>query len=41
VSSSAEDLDLALLFVDDHRIGFWDAYLRATATRVGIDYLLT
>jgi len=35
------DLDLALELVRDHRIGFWDALLCATAARAGIAYLLS
>jgi predicted nucleic acid-binding protein len=35
------DLDLALAFVGDHRIGFWDALMCATAERAGLRYLLT
>ncbi len=40
-AAGAEDLDLALQFVSDNRMGFWDAYLCATARRVGVQYLLS
>ncbi len=36
-----EDLDLALAFVGNYRIGFWDALMCATAERAGLRYLLT
>ena len=35
------DLDLALSLVSDHKLGFWDALLCATAERAGLQYLLT
>ena len=35
------DLDLALTLVSDHKLGFWDALLCATAERAGLRYLLT
>jgi predicted nucleic acid-binding protein len=35
------DLDLALTLVSDHKLGFWDALLCATAERAGLQYLLT
>ena len=35
------DLDLALSLVSDHKLGFWDALLCATAERAGLRYLLT
>jgi predicted nucleic acid-binding protein len=35
------DLDLALALVPDHKLGFWDALLCATAERAGLRYLLT
>jgi predicted nucleic acid-binding protein len=35
------DLDLALTLVSDHKLGFWDALLCATAQRAGLQYLLT
>ena len=31
----------ALNLVQDHRIGFWDALLCATADRTGLQYLLS
>jgi len=40
-AAGPEDLDLALRFVSDHRMGFWDAYLCATASRAGLQYLLS
>jgi predicted nucleic acid-binding protein len=40
-AASGDDLDLALEFVRDHRIGFWDALLCATAERAGLQYLLS
>src|SRR5437762_998202 len=39
--ASEEDLMQALDLVRDHRIAFWDALLCATASRVGVDYLLS
>jgi predicted nucleic acid-binding protein len=39
--AAGDDLDLALEFVHDHRIGFWDALLCATASRAGLHYLLS
>jgi predicted nucleic acid-binding protein len=36
-----EDLMEALELVRDHRIGFWDALLCATASRAGLHYLLS
>jgi predicted nucleic acid-binding protein len=36
-----EDLMAALDLVRDHRIGFWDALLCATADRAGLQYLLS
>jgi predicted nucleic acid-binding protein len=40
-AAGVEDLDLALRFVSDNRMGFWDAYLCATANRAGVQYLLS
>jgi predicted nucleic acid-binding protein len=40
-AAGPEDLDLALAFVGDHGIGFWDALMCATAERAGLGYLLT
>jgi predicted nucleic acid-binding protein len=36
-----EDLLTALDLVQDHRMAFWDAMICATASRVGLDYLLS
>jgi predicted nucleic acid-binding protein len=36
-----EDLMEALGLVRDHRIAFWDALMCATASRAGLDYLLS
>jgi predicted nucleic acid-binding protein len=36
-----EDLMEALDLVRDHRIAFWDALMCATASRAGLDYLLS
>ena len=38
---SEDDLVTALRFVRQHRIGFWDALLCATATGAGLRYLLS
>jgi predicted nucleic acid-binding protein len=35
------DLSAALLVVENHRIGFWDALMCATAERVGMSHMLT
>lgn len=35
------DIVTALWAVDRHKLQFWDAMLRATADRVGVEYLLT
>jgi len=35
------DLDRALELVRNHRIAFWDGLMCATASRVGIEHLLT
>jgi len=40
-AARAEDLDLALDFVRDDRIGFWDALMCATASRAGLQFLLS
>ena len=40
-AAGEDDLDLALAFVGDHRIGFWDALMCATADRAGLRYMLT
>ena len=40
-SAGEEDLMAALDLVRDHRIGFWDALLCATADRAGLQYLLS
>jgi predicted nucleic acid-binding protein len=40
-AAGAEDLMVALNLVQDHRIGFWDALLCATADRAGLHYLLS
>jgi predicted nucleic acid-binding protein len=40
-AAAGDDLDLALEFVRDHQIGFWDALLCATASRAGLQYLLS
>ncbi len=39
--AGGDDLDLALEFVRDHRLAFWDALLCATADRAGLQYLLS
>ncbi len=39
--AGGDDLALALEFVRDHRMGFWDALLCATAERAGLQYLLS
>ena len=36
-----EDLMEALELVRDHRLAFWDALMCATASRAGLDYLLS
>ena len=36
-----EDLTAALDLVRDHRLAFWDALMCATASRAGLDYLLS
>jgi predicted nucleic acid-binding protein len=36
-----EDLIGALEIVRDHKLGFWDALMCATAIRAGVHYLLT
>lgn len=40
-AAGGEDLMAALDLVRDHRIGFWDALLCATAERAGLQYLLS
>jgi predicted nucleic acid-binding protein len=40
-AAGTEDLDLALAFVGDHRIGFWDALMCSTAERAGISHMLS
>jgi len=40
-AAGEEDLMAALDLVRDHRIGFWDALLCATASRAGLQYLLS
>jgi predicted nucleic acid-binding protein len=40
-AAAEEDLPAALAALRDHGLGFWDAYLWATARRVGVDTLLT
>jgi len=40
-AAGEEDLIAALDLVREHRFGFWDALLCATASRAGLDYLLT
>ena len=40
-AAGEEDLMAALNLVRDHRIGFWDALLCATADRAGLRYLLS
>ena len=40
-AAGEEDLMAALDLVRDHRIGFWDALLCATARRAGLQYLLS
>jgi len=40
-AAGQEDLMAALTLVRDHRIGFWDAMLCATADRAGLQYLLS
>ena len=39
--AAGEDVELALDAVRDHRLGFWDALLWATARRVGVSTLLS
>jgi predicted nucleic acid-binding protein len=42
VEAAAErDLPAALNLVRDHRMAFWDALMCATASRAGLDYLLS
>ena len=36
-----DDLTEALSLVRDHRLAFWDALMCATASRVGLNYLLS
>ncbi len=40
-AAGGDDLDLALELVRDHRLGFWDALMCATACRAGLQYLLS
>jgi predicted nucleic acid-binding protein len=40
-AAEAEDLTDALDLVRDHRLGFWDALMCATAGRIGLQYLLS
>ncbi len=40
-AAGTEDLTDALDLVRDHRLGFWDALMCATAGRVGLQYLLS
>jgi predicted nucleic acid-binding protein len=40
-AAGQEDLMAALTLARDHRIGFWDAMLCATADRAGLQYLLS
>jgi predicted nucleic acid-binding protein len=40
-AAAEEDLTPTLGFVGDHKIGFWDALLCATAERTGISHLLS
>lgn len=40
-SATEEDLEPALEAVRDHGLGFWEAFLWATARRVGVTHLLT
>ena len=40
-AAAEQDLFAALGLVRDHRIGFWDALLCATADRAGLHYLLS
>jgi predicted nucleic acid-binding protein len=40
-AAGEEDLMEALDLVRDHRMAFWDALMCATASRAGLDYLLS
>ena len=40
-AAAEQDLAAALYMVREHRIGFWDALLCATADRAGLQYLLS
>ncbi len=40
-AAGEEDLMDALELVRDHRLGFWDALMCATASRAGLNYLLS
>jgi predicted nucleic acid-binding protein len=40
-AAAEQDLSAALDMVREHRIGFWDALLCATADRAGLQYLLS
>lgn len=40
-AAGEDDLFAALDLVRDHRLGFWDALMCATASRAGLRYLLT
>ncbi len=41
MTASTADLDSAIRLVDKHSISFWDAMLRATATRAQCGYLFS
>jgi predicted nucleic acid-binding protein len=41
VAAAEQDLFAALDLVRDHRLGFWDALMCATARRAGLRYLLS
>ena len=40
-AAAEQDLPAALNLVLDHRMAFWDALMCATASRAGLDYLLS
>ncbi len=40
-AAAEQDLLVALELVRDHRMAFWDALMCATASRAGLDYLLS